>query len=178
MSDTTTPADDTTDHPAPTDTSGARNTPAPGTDGATVLRFAGPAPEPAWPPTRLGGYRIVRELGHGGMGYVFEAEDVQLGRRVAVKVLTPDLAGRPDAAARFLREARAAAAVEHENVVPVLHVGDEAGTPYMVMPLLRGESLSDRLKAGGLPVAEVVRVGRDVAAGLGAAARGVWFTAT
>ena len=179
--------DDTADESVPPDTvervvravSDALNTPAPGTvdtrgstaDGETVSHPRAPVPEPApaWPPTRLGGYRVVRELGHGGMGYVFEAEDETLGRRVAVKVLTPDLAERPDAAARFLREARAAAAVDHDNVVPVLHVGDEAGTPYMVMPLLQGESLADRLKRAQLPVAEVVRIGRDVAAGLGAA---------
>ena len=180
--------DDTADESVPPDTvervvravsnalnmpaSGTAETRAPGDDGGTVPQLRAPVPEPApaWPPTRLGGYRVVRELGHGGMGYVFEAEDETLGRRVAVKVLTPDLAERPDAAARFLREARAAAAVDHDNVVPVLHVGDEAGTPYMVMPLLQGESLADRLKRGSkLPVAQVVRVGRDVAAGLGAA---------
>lgn len=128
----------------------------------------------AWPPARLGGYRIVHELGHGGMGYVFEAADEVLARRVAVKVLAPEAARRPGAAERFLREARAAAAVEHDHVVPVLHVGEDAGVPYLVMPLLKGESLADRLKRGALPVADVVRVGRDVAAGLGAAhARGL-----
>jgi serine/threonine protein kinase len=128
-----------------------------------------------WPPERLGQFRIVRELGHGGMGYVFEAEDEKLGRRVAVKVLAPELARRPDAAARFLREARAAAAVEHENVVPILHIGEHGDVPYIVMPLLKGESLAERLKReGALPAAEVVRIGRDVAAGLGAAhARGL-----
>jgi tRNA A-37 threonylcarbamoyl transferase component Bud32 len=113
------------------------------------------------------------------MGYVFEAEDEKLGRRVAVKVLTPELARKPEAAARFLREARTAAAVEHENVVPILHVGEEVppakpegfgGVPYIVMPLLRGESLADRIRRDrNLPLAEVLRIGRDVAAGLGAA---------
>ena len=99
-----------------------------------------------WPPVRLGGYRIVRELGHGGMGYVFEAEDETLARRVAIKVLRPELLIRREARPRFLREARAAARVEHDNVVPILHVGDDAGTSYIVMPLLKGESLSTRLK--------------------------------
>ncbi len=129
----------------------------------------------AWPPVRLGQFLIVRELGHGGMGYVFEAEDEKLGRRVAVKVLTPELAHKPVAVTRFLHEARAAAAVEHENVVPILHVGEDAATPYIVMPLLRGESLQQRLKREGiLSIAEVNRVGREVAAGLGAAhARGL-----
>jgi serine/threonine protein kinase len=148
----------------------------PGGDG-TIPQLCPPTDDslPGWVPARLGGYRVVRELGHGGMGYVFEAEDERLGRRVAIKVLAPDLAHRPGVAARFLREARAAAAVEHDNVVPILHVGEDAGVPYMVMPLLRGESLADRLKRGGtVPVAEVVRVGRDAAAGLAAAhARGL-----
>jgi hypothetical protein len=148
----------------------------PARDG-TVLQTRPPSLEhsPAWPPVKLGQFRVVRELGRGGMGYVFEAEDEKLGRRVAVKVLTPELARRPDAAARFLREARAAAKVEHEHVVPILHVGEECGLPFIVMPLLKGESLADRLKRGGrLPAAEAARVGLDVAAGLGAAhARGV-----
>ncbi|QJX00765.1 serine/threonine-protein kinase [Frigoriglobus tundricola] len=123
-----------------------------------------------WPPTRLSHYRIVGELGHGGMGYVFEAEDEKLGRRVAVKVLSPDLARRSDAGPRFLDEARHAAAVEHENVVPILHVGEDAGAPFIVMPLLKGEPLAARLKRDGkLPGAEIARIGRDVAAGLAAA---------
>lgn len=129
----------------------------------------------AWAPARLGQFRIVRELGRGGMGYVFEAEDEKLERRVAVKVLTPELAGNPEAVARFLREARAAAAVEHDHIVPILHVGEDAGTAYIVMPLLLGESLQARLtRDGKLPSAEVRRLGRELAAGLGAAhARGL-----
>jgi hypothetical protein len=123
-----------------------------------------------WPPVRLGQFRIVRELGHGGMGYVFEAEDEKLGRHVAIKVLTPELASRPDATKRFLREARAAATVEHENVVPILHVGENGGVPYIVMPLLKGESLQARLKRDvKLPTADVLRIGCDVATGLAAA---------
>jgi len=125
---------------------------------------------PEWLPARLGGYRIVRELGHGGMGYVFEAEDETLGRRVALKILNPNLAKRPDATARFLREARAVASVDHENVVPILHIGEDGGAPFIVMPLLKGKSLADQLKrVGKLPIAEVIRIGRDVAAGLSAA---------
>lgn len=125
---------------------------------------------PAWVPPRLGQFRVVRELGHGGMGYVFEAHDEALDRPVAVKVLAPELARSPEAAARFLREARSAAAVAHDNVVPVLHVGTDAGAPFIVMPLLQGESLYDRLKRSvALAPEEVARIGRDVAAGLSAA---------
>src|SRR5262249_52911050 len=77
--------------------------------------------------------------------------------------------------ARFLREARAAAAIDHENVVPIYHVGEEGGVPFIVMPLLLGESLEARLKCEGrLPPAEVIQLGREVAAGLAAAhARGL-----
>jgi serine/threonine protein kinase len=152
-------------------------TPAPGfgdTPNATLPGTGAPAVSPVWPPARLGQFRIVGELGHGGMGYVFEAEDEKLGRRVAVKVLHPDLTRLAGAAERFLREARAAAKVEHANVVPILHVGEDAGTPFMVMPLLKGEPLDKRLKRGPLPPAEVARVGREIATGLGAAhARGL-----
>jgi hypothetical protein len=127
------------------------------------------------PPTRLGRYRIRRELGRGGMGVVYEAEDEGLGRRVALKTLHPELAATRRARERFLREARALAAVEHPNVVPIYYVGEEGGVPYAVMPLLHGETLQARLdRKGRLPVEEVIRLGRDVADGLEAAhARGL-----
>ncbi len=137
---------------------------------ATHLEPHLPGSIPPSLPARLGEYRVVRELGHGGMGIVFEVEDEKLGRRVAVKVLNPDLARKPGSVDRFLREARAAAAVEHDNVVPILHIGEEAGAPYIVMPLLKGESLSAQLKRDGkLLVTEVIRICRNVAAGLAAA---------
>jgi hypothetical protein len=121
-------------------------------------------------PAKLGGYRLVREIGRGGMGVVHEAEDEALRRRVAVKVMSLELVQRPHARERFGREARAAAAIEHENVVPIHHVGEESGLPFIVMPLLRGETLDDRLNRDcSLPPAEVIRLGREVAAGLAAA---------
>jgi serine/threonine protein kinase len=121
-------------------------------------------------PARLGGYRVVREIGRGGMGVVLEAEDERLRRRVAIKVMSPDRARDAGSANRFLREARAAAAVEHDNLVPILHVDEEAGVPFLVMPLLRGESLHTRLERDGrLPLPEVIRLGREVASGLAAA---------
>jgi hypothetical protein len=121
-------------------------------------------------PAKLGGYRVVREIGRGGMGVVLEAEDERLRRRVALKVMSPDRARDPGSASRFLREARAAAAVEHDNLVPILHVDEEAGVPFLVMPLLRGESLHTRLERDGrLPLPEVIRLGREVASGLAAA---------
>lgn len=135
-----------------------------------------PAPGPeavdeSWPP-RLGEYRVVREIGRGGMGVVLEVAHDVLKRPAAAKVLNPRLLRQPKAIARFLREARAAAAVEHDHVVPIWHVGAEDGTPYIVMPLLKGDSL-DRLvkRQGALPPSEVVRIGREIAAGLDAAHR-------
>jgi hypothetical protein len=121
-------------------------------------------------PGRVGGYRVVGRLGAGGMGEVYRAEDPALGRQVAVKVMRPELAARPAARDRFLREARSAAAVRHDHVVPIYHVGEDAAGPFLVMPLLEGESLEDRLaRAGALPPGEVARIGREAALGLAAA---------
>src|SRR5262249_21895179 len=110
-----------------------------------------------------------------GMGVVLEADDEELQRRVAIKIMARERAQDPAARARFLREARAAAAIDHDNVVPIHHVGEEGGVPVLVMPLLRGESLEARLnREQRLPSAEVIRLGREVSAGLAAAhARGL-----
>jgi hypothetical protein len=116
----------------------------------------------------LGHYRILRVLGQGGMGVVLEAEDSLLQRQTAIKVMKSALAADPEARERFLREARLAASVTHENVVPILHVGEHDGFPYLVMPLLRGESLASRLgREKRLALAEVLRIGQEMADGLG-----------
>ena len=125
---------------------------------------------------RLAGYRLLRVLGAGGMGTVFEAEDVQLKRRVALKVMKPALAASRSSRQRFLREAQTAAAVEHDHIVPIYQVGEDRGTAFIAMPLLRGESLAERLAGSGdrsepLAVAELLRVGREIATGLEAAHR-------
>ena len=118
----------------------------------------------------VGGYRVTRELGRGGMGVVLEAEDANLKRLVAIKLIAAEFAANPAARDRFLREARAVAKIEHENVVPILHVGEDAGQLYLVMPLLKGETLDARLKRDTrLSVGELQRIGREVAAGLAAA---------
>jgi serine/threonine protein kinase len=91
---------------------------------------------------RLGPYRVIRRVGSGGMGTVFEAEDTALGHRVAVKLLHPHLAGRPGAVQRFLREGRAAARIRHPNVVQVFALGLEGEVPYLAMELLHGDDLS------------------------------------
>lgn len=118
-------------------------------------------------PTRIGDYHILTKLGQGGMGAVYWAEDERLRRPTAIKVLRPELAIRQGARERFIREARAAAAVEHAVLVPIWHVGEDRGIPYIAMPLLRGETLADRLtQAGALPVANVLQIGLDIANGL------------
>jgi hypothetical protein len=119
---------------------------------------------------RLGPYCLLDVLGAGGMGVVFRAEDTHLRRPVALKVLRPSLAASAAARERFLCEARAAAAVEHDHIVSIWQVGEHGGIPFLAMPLLRGESLDRRLDCEGrLPVAEVLRIGRETARGLAAA---------
>jgi serine/threonine protein kinase len=118
----------------------------------------------------LGGYRLLRVLGEGGMGRVYEAEDPQLNRHVAIKVMRPELADQPQARDRFLREARTMARLTHDHIVPVWHVGGDDRVPFLVMPLLAGQSLEDRLKHGAPPtVGDVLRVGRQTAEALAAA---------
>jgi ribosomal protein S27E len=119
---------------------------------------------------RLGPYRVLKVLGHGGMGIVFQAEDPQLKRLVALKAMLPHLAANPTARQRFLHEAQAAARLEHDHVISIHQVGEDRGVPYLAMPFLRGEPLEDRLRREGkLPIAEVLRIGRETALGLAAA---------
>ncbi|HEY8087633.1 MAG TPA: serine/threonine-protein kinase [Polyangiaceae bacterium] len=112
-------------------------------------------------PTSLGAYEVVRPIGHGGMGTVYEGFHRMLARRVAIKVLSPNLAllGEGVVQERFLREGRAAAMVDHPNVVGVYDLGVEDGTPYLVMELVEGETLAKRiLRARRLSVAETTEL--------------------
>jgi serine/threonine protein kinase len=125
---------------------------------------------------RLGPYRVLKVLGTGAMGVVFQAEDPQLQRLVALKVMRPSLAASAEFHRRFLREARLAAAIEHEHIVTIYQVGEDRGVPFLAMQLLHGETLEDRLKRVGglLPLPEVLRIGREILEGLAAAhARGL-----
>ena len=117
---------------------------------------------------RLGHYRVLQSIGVGGMGMVFRAEDTRLKRQVALKIVKPELLLRQDLHERFLTEARAIAAVEHDNIVAIYEAGDVSNVPYLVMPLLRGESLEDCLKRREepLPVDDILRIGREIAGGL------------
>jgi eukaryotic-like serine/threonine-protein kinase len=116
--------------------------------------------------TTLSGYTVERELGGGGMSRVFVAEDTRLGRRIVVKVLHPDLAVDMSAA-RFEREIRLAARLQHPHIVPLLSAGDINGLPYYTMPFVDGESLRFRLsRDGALSIANALRLIRELADGL------------
>lgn len=119
---------------------------------------------------RLGRYRVLRVLGSGGMGFVFHAEDPDLQRSVALKVMRPAVAAGDNARERFLREARAAAAIEHDHIVSIFEVGEDQGVPFLAMQLLKGESLEERLRRQKrLAAAQAAFVGRQLAEGLAAA---------
>jgi|GEM_PF-3789503 len=118
----------------------------------------------------LGAYEIAGVLGKGGMGVVLKAYDPSLGRYVAIKLLAPHLAANANARKRFAREAKAAAAVAHDHVIAIHGVSEFKGIPFLVMPLIRGESLQKRLRAEGqLPVEVILRIAMQTASGLAAA---------
>lgn len=120
------------------------------------------------PQRKVAHYRVIEQIGAGGMGRVYRAEDTTLRREVALKVLSANPGGDGHAADRFLREARALATVQHPNLVAVYQAGVDRGTVYLALELLRGETLEARLRRGALPPAEVVRIGDQIAAGLSA----------
>ncbi len=131
----------------------------------------GPPPERA--PVRIGRYEILEKLGEGGMGIVYAARDERLARTVALKTMS-SLASDESARKRFLREARAAAGVNHPNVCQIHEIGEDGAELYLVMELLEGESLAERLKHGPLSLSEAVSIGLEVLAALSALhARGI-----
>jgi serine/threonine-protein kinase len=119
---------------------------------------------------QIGPYRIVSQLGEGGMGAVFEAVHVAIERHVAIKVLRPEHASHPDMVGRFFNEARAVNLIDHPSIVQVADFGHTAdGLSFIVMELVRGEALSKRLRSGALGVAQAVDLARQLAGALGAA---------
>ena len=119
---------------------------------------------------RLGPYEITGIIGSGGMGIVLKGHDRALDRFVAIKLLSPHLASSGAARQRFLREAKAAAAVVHDNVIAIHGVDEFAGLPYLVMPYCRGTTLEKRVRdAGPMNLREILRVGLQTARGLAAA---------
>src|SRR5216684_5201324 len=115
------------------------------------------------PGTRLGPYEIIAPLGAGGMGEVFRARDTRLGREVAIKVLPQHLSDQPEIRARFEREARTISTLNHPNICVLFDVGYEGDALYLVMELIEGETLADRLLRGPLPGPELLRFGTQVA---------------
>jgi serine/threonine protein kinase len=124
------------------------------------------------PGKKLGPYEIQSPLGAGGMGEVYRARDTRLERSVAVKVLPAHLSDRPEAGERFEREARTISSLNHPNICHLHDVGEQDGVRYLVMELLEGETLADRLRRGPMPLDQVLRYGAEIAEGLDAAHRG------
>jgi serine/threonine-protein kinase len=119
---------------------------------------------------RIGGYEVAGVIGSGGNGVVLKGHDRALNRYVAIKMLAPHLASSGAARGRFAREAVAAAAVMHENVIAIHGVEEHGGLPFLVMPYVRGTSLQKRIdQKGSLALLEILRIGMQAAAGLAAA---------
>jgi serine/threonine protein kinase len=116
-----------------------------------------------------GKFRVVDELGRGGMGVVYKAEDIGLKRSVALKFLPPHLADSPDFKERFLIEAQAAAALLHPNICVIHEVGESEGRAFIAMEYVEGETLRERVRKGPLEPGEALEIGDQVAAGLGEA---------
>ena len=119
----------------------------------------------------LSHYRLDERLGAGGMGVLYRATDLKLGRAVAIKLLARHLVSDEAAKARFVREARAASALDHPNIANIYEIGEEDGELFIAMALYEGETLKQRLEKGGLGVEEALDVLRQVALGLAAAHR-------
>src|SRR5215831_5395243 len=113
--------------------------------------------------TKLGPYEIGGAVGAGGMGEVYRARDTRLGREVAIKILPEAFAKNALLKERFEREAKIISSLNHPNICTLHDVGHQNGTDYLVMELLEGESLAQRVSKGPLPIPETLRVGSEIA---------------
>src|SRR5690242_7460835 len=118
----------------------------------------------------LSHYRIEERLGSGGMGIVYRARDTQLGRDVAIKILPDSVSGDPARLSRFRREAKLLASINHPGIATIHGLQKpRRGPPFLVLELVEGESLGERLRRGALPIEEALRVCREIARALEAA---------
>src|SRR4029078_10175706 len=118
---------------------------------------------------RISHYRIMKKLGEGGMGHVYLAEDLNLGRQVAIKVLSHELTDNPDHLRRFEREARAASALNHPNILTVYEIGEADGAHFIASEFIEGESLAQRMIRSEIELGEILDIGTQVASALAAA---------
>ena len=120
----------------------------------------------------LSHYKIIEKLGEGGMGEVYKAQDTKLGRTVALKILPSEFSGSDanssERRERFVREARAASAIDHPNVAHVHEIGEADGVHFIAMQYVKGETLAARLKSGAFATEDILRIGRQVADALDA----------
>src|SRR5262245_34700929 len=118
---------------------------------------------------RVADYEISEHLGTGGMGQVYQAADTKIGRPAASKILPGHLPQADRVVARSHREARAASALNHPHICKIYDIGEHRGKPYLVMELLEGETLKDRLKRGRVPVTDLLEIAVEIADALDAA---------
>src|SRR6202162_458481 len=121
------------------------------------------------PGTRLGSYEVLAQIGAGGMGEVYQAHDTKLGRDVAIKVLPEAFAHNADRLSRFQREAKMLASLNHPNIATIHGLEQSGDTSYLVMELVSGETLAERVKAGPLGIEEALKIAIQIAEALEAA---------
>src|SRR5512143_3378617 len=117
----------------------------------------------------LGHYQITSQLGKGGMGEVYQAKDMKLGRDVAIKILPDEFARDADRVSRFQREAKVLASLNHPNIAAIHGLEESGGTDFLVLELVEGETLADRIKQGPIPVEESLKLALQIAEALEAA---------